>query len=394
MGTCNWDIRSIILHDEVVSIFYDNEGRAGLRGAVREGHRGLRGGHVAVPRQLHRRPEVPQLHLPAVLAAAVEPMRRPPASRGAAVTTRLGRGSLLPSATRRSGRPMTRDEIRDRLADIIRKETAYRGDVTDDMRLIEDIGADSLQLMAIVTSAETSFKVTISDEALFEIQRVGDAVDVVQAGLVRRRPERGAGLSSARPGAPTHDRRRAARTSGLVQLVDLGRVQPRELLPPQLERLRQLAADAELLEPQPHALHALVGREAPPVGADAGDERDVVRLARARPRSALRARPPCRPSLRPSSCRCAAAGRHEGRHVGPPGADHHRAVDPLAGAQLVLQVRRVDVLAVGQHHGVVQAAEHADAAVGVHAREVAGVEPARPRRSPRPSARGPCSSPA
>jgi acyl carrier protein len=78
---------------------------------------------------------------------------------------------------------MTRDEIRDRLADIIRKETAYRGDVSDDMRLIEDIGADSLQLMAIVTSAETSFKVTISDQALFEIQRVGDAVDVVQAGL-------------------------------------------------------------------------------------------------------------------------------------------------------------------------------------------------------------------
>jgi acyl carrier protein len=78
---------------------------------------------------------------------------------------------------------MTRDEIRDRLAGIIRKETAYRGDVTDDMRLIEDIGADSLQLMAIVTSAETVFKVTISDEALFEIQRVGDAVDVVAAGL-------------------------------------------------------------------------------------------------------------------------------------------------------------------------------------------------------------------
>jgi len=78
---------------------------------------------------------------------------------------------------------MTRDEICARLAAIIRKETAYRGDVTEDMRLVEDIGADSLQLMAIVTSAETTFKVTISDEALFEIQRVGDAVDAVQAGL-------------------------------------------------------------------------------------------------------------------------------------------------------------------------------------------------------------------
>jgi acyl carrier protein len=78
---------------------------------------------------------------------------------------------------------MTRDDIRAKLADIIKKETAYRGDVTDDMRLIEDIGADSLQLMAIVTSAESTFKVTISDESLFEIQRVGDAVDVVEAEL-------------------------------------------------------------------------------------------------------------------------------------------------------------------------------------------------------------------
>lgn len=81
---------------------------------------------------------------------------------------------------------MTRDEIRDKLATIIQKETAYRGGVTDEMRLIEDIGADSLQLMAIVTSAESMFKVTISDEALFGIQRVGDAVDVVEAGLAVR----------------------------------------------------------------------------------------------------------------------------------------------------------------------------------------------------------------
>jgi len=77
---------------------------------------------------------------------------------------------------------MTRDEILTRFGDIVRKETAYRGDVTDDMRLVEDIGADSLQLMSIVTSAETTFKVTISDEALFNIERVRDAVDCIVAG--------------------------------------------------------------------------------------------------------------------------------------------------------------------------------------------------------------------
>ena len=41
IGTCNWDIRSFILHDEVVSIFYDAGVARRLRGAVRARHRGL-----------------------------------------------------------------------------------------------------------------------------------------------------------------------------------------------------------------------------------------------------------------------------------------------------------------------------------------------------------------
>ena len=45
IGTCNWDIRSIILHDEVVSIFYDSGVATQVRGAVRARHRGLRADH-------------------------------------------------------------------------------------------------------------------------------------------------------------------------------------------------------------------------------------------------------------------------------------------------------------------------------------------------------------
>ena len=71
-----------------------------------------------------------------------------------------------------------------------------------------------------------------------------------------------------------------------------------------------------------------------------------------------------------------AARRHEGGHVRPALAHHDRPVDPLAGAELVLQVRRVDVLAVGEDEGVVETADDAQAAVGVDERQVAGVEPA------------------
>lgn len=78
---------------------------------------------------------------------------------------------------------MTRDEIRAKLIEIIHAETPYKGEVTDDMRLLEDIGADSLQLMAIVAAAEAAFGTSIPDEALLDLQTVGDAVDFVEGAL-------------------------------------------------------------------------------------------------------------------------------------------------------------------------------------------------------------------
>ena len=76
IGTCNWDIRSIILHDEVVSIFYDQRRRDE---ATRTSTSATSQDCIEVtrgrPRQLTRGAEVPQLVLPAVLAAALAPRR-------------------------------------------------------------------------------------------------------------------------------------------------------------------------------------------------------------------------------------------------------------------------------------------------------------------------------
>jgi acyl carrier protein len=80
---------------------------------------------------------------------------------------------------------MTRDEILTKLIEVIRQETAYTGEITDETRLIDDIGADSLRLEGIVTSAETTFDIGIPDEVLFEMERVGDAVDFVEKTLTR-----------------------------------------------------------------------------------------------------------------------------------------------------------------------------------------------------------------
>jgi len=80
---------------------------------------------------------------------------------------------------------MTRDEILAKLADIIREETAYRGEISEDMRLLEDIGTDSLQLMDIVAAAEATFDIVIPDEELLSMKRVKDAVDYVESALTR-----------------------------------------------------------------------------------------------------------------------------------------------------------------------------------------------------------------
>ena len=76
-------------------------------------------------------------------------------------------------------RTMTRDEVRAELVEIVRRVTGYRGDIRDDMRLSEDIGADSLRIIAIVTAAEAAFSTAIEDDALNDIKTVGDAVDYI-----------------------------------------------------------------------------------------------------------------------------------------------------------------------------------------------------------------------
>ena len=72
IGTCNWDIRSLILHDEVVAIMYDRGVATDYARPVRARHPGLHRDHGGGPRRADPQGEVPQLVLPAVLAAAVD----------------------------------------------------------------------------------------------------------------------------------------------------------------------------------------------------------------------------------------------------------------------------------------------------------------------------------
>ena len=53
--------------------------------------------------------------------------------------------------------------------------------VTMDARLIDDLGADSANLMMLIMDLETEFDLTVEDEVLANIKTVGDIVSYIEA---------------------------------------------------------------------------------------------------------------------------------------------------------------------------------------------------------------------
>ena len=54
------------------------------------------------------------------------------------------------------------------------------GSVTETARMVEDLGADSANLMMLIMDLETEFDLTVEDEVLGDIKTVGDIVDYIQ----------------------------------------------------------------------------------------------------------------------------------------------------------------------------------------------------------------------
>ena len=55
--------------------------------------------------------------------------------------------------------------------------------VTEDARMIEDLGADSANLMMLIMDLETEFDTQVEDEALGSIKTVGDIVNYISGRL-------------------------------------------------------------------------------------------------------------------------------------------------------------------------------------------------------------------
>ncbi len=52
--------------------------------------------------------------------------------------------------------------------------------VTDQARIIEDLGADSLDIVEMFMTLEEEFELTIPDENVVELKTVGDVISYIQ----------------------------------------------------------------------------------------------------------------------------------------------------------------------------------------------------------------------
>ncbi len=76
---------------------------------------------------------------------------------------------------------MDRNAIFDKVKEYILMQLPVdEGKVVEDARMVEDLGADSANLMMLIMDLETEFNMTVEDDALGTIKTVGDIVDYIQ----------------------------------------------------------------------------------------------------------------------------------------------------------------------------------------------------------------------
>ena len=75
---------------------------------------------------------------------------------------------------------MDRNAIFDKVKEYILMQLPVdAGKVVESARMVDDLGADSANLMMLIMDLETEFNLTVEDEVLGTIKTVGDIVDYI-----------------------------------------------------------------------------------------------------------------------------------------------------------------------------------------------------------------------
>lgn len=77
---------------------------------------------------------------------------------------------------------MEHDETLEKVREVVIEQlNVEEDDVTEDATFIDDLGADSLDIVELVMALEETFGISIPDEEAENIKTVGDAVEYIQA---------------------------------------------------------------------------------------------------------------------------------------------------------------------------------------------------------------------
>ncbi len=77
---------------------------------------------------------------------------------------------------------MEREELLEKVkAVIVEQLNVEEDDVTEDASFVDDLGADSLDIVELVMALEEEFGISIPDEEAESIKTVGDAVNYISS---------------------------------------------------------------------------------------------------------------------------------------------------------------------------------------------------------------------
>nr|WP_315522059.1 acyl carrier protein [Olegusella massiliensis] len=74
---------------------------------------------------------------------------------------------------------MDRSEIFDKVAMLIAETLEVDADELTETTSFNDLGADSFDMLELVTAMEDEFEVTVDEDGLGEIETIGDAMDII-----------------------------------------------------------------------------------------------------------------------------------------------------------------------------------------------------------------------
>jgi len=73
---------------------------------------------------------------------------------------------------------MTFEKVRDMIADQLQVDAAS---ITENSRLVEDLRADSANVMVMILELETEFGIEVEDEVILNLKTVGDVVKYIDS---------------------------------------------------------------------------------------------------------------------------------------------------------------------------------------------------------------------